>query len=217
MELLGDKSAIEMVSEQLLAVDAEDTDELRRMKREAELSPDDPEVWFNLGGAYDELASTHNILTAQKAMLMEAEKMEAGQEESDEEEPQPATDDSQPSCDNDTCPEECPDSPLHTLQPVHDEKSRDLYAKALECYRKVICLEPEYYGVLCQMGLIHSYLSQNDEAIAAFKRAIEQDEDYSAAYYLGHLYIEMGDETQGRLYLQKAQEGEDSIEDLEKY
>lgn len=242
MELLGDKSALEMISAQLVAIDAEETDELRRLKHEAELSPDDPEVWFNLGGAYDGLASAHNVLTANKAMLIEAESRMAEQEEADggddalsamdgeadsealqsdgeaddEALPSDVEADGCASC-GDECAAACPDEHFQPLHTVQDEKSRAFYNKALECYRKVLQLEPQYYGVLCQMGLVYSYLNEHDEAVNAFKRALEQDEDYSAAYYLGHLYMEMGDEAAARLYLQKAQEGEDSVEDLEKY
>lgn len=202
MDILNDPTPHELLTSQLRSLESHGTDEYRKALQEVEQEPQSAEAWFNLGCALDGMVSMRNLLLSQLAMLEAAV---------DDHDGDAADGEGHDSCEGCSChPDD--DAPL-----VLDDKAVELYQRALESYDKVLSLDPSYYGVHCQKGLILSYQQRNDEAVAAFLKAIEADEDYSAAYYLGHLYKEMGDEALADKYLAMAQEGEDSIEDLEKW
>lgn len=205
MVILNDPTPLELLSSQLKSLESSGTDEYRKALQEVEQEPTSADAWFALGGALDGMVSMRNLLLSQLAML------EAMEEAAPEETPSSEENVNEECCHCGSCDAD-QEAPV-----VLDDKARELYQRALESYDKVLALEPDYYGVHCQKGLIYSYQQRNAEAIDAFLKAIEEDEDYSAAYYLGHLYREMGDEALSEKYLALAQEGEDSIEDLEKW
>ena len=76
-----------------------------------------------------------------------------------------------------------------------------LYERALEAFHKVLELEPQYYGVWCQIGTVYGNMQRYDDAETCYRRALqEDDEDFSAAYFLGCVLRDKGDEEQARHY-----------------
>ena len=82
-----------------------------------------------------------------------------------------------------------------------------IYEEALKAYRHVLEMEPEYYGVHTQMGVVLGNLHRLEEAEACYLEALKEDEeDFSAAYYLGLTYRDMGREDLAQKYLKLAHE-----------
>ena len=85
--------------------------------------------------------------------------------------------------------------------------STPLYEEALKSFGKVLELEPEYYGVQTQLGLVYGNMHRLEEAVQCYRKALEEDEeDFSAAYYLGLTYRDLGDESAAQRYLTLARE-----------
>lgn len=90
---------------------------------------------------------------------------------------------------------------------VDGSGSTHLLEEALSVFRKVLEMEPDYYGVHTQMGIVYSNLHRFDEAEQCYLQALKEDEeDFSAAYYLGLTYRDKGDETLAQKYLTLAHE-----------
>lgn len=90
-----------------------------------------------------------------------------------------------------------------------------LYEEALRAYDRVLQMEPDYYGVQTQRGIVCGNLHRMEEAERCYLKALEDDEeDFSAAYYLGLTYRDMGDEEKAQKYLTLARElnpGDDAL------
>lgn len=83
--------------------------------------------------------------------------------------------------------------------------STPLFEEAIHAFRTVLQLEPDYYGVHTQLGIVLSNLHRLAEAEAEYLQALKDDEeDFSAAYYLGLNYRDMGDEDKAQHFLQMA-------------
>ena len=68
-------------------------------------------------------------------------------------------------------------------------------------------MEPDYYGVQTQRGIIYGNLHRMEEAERCYLQALQDDEeDFSAAYYLGLTYRDMGNEEMAKKYLSLAKE-----------
>lgn len=95
---------------------------------------------------------------------------------------------------------------LHPSE-VDFSSSRPIFESALKHFEKAQELNPDCYGVSCQMGVIYGNLGDTEKAISCYKKALEEDdEDFSAAYYLGITYKDMGEKALAKAYLLKAQE-----------
>lgn len=82
-----------------------------------------------------------------------------------------------------------------------------LYEEALKVFDKVLAMEPGYYGVHTQRGIVNGNLHHMEAAEQCYLQALEDDdEDFSAAYYLGLTYRDMGDEEKAQKYLALARE-----------
>ena len=91
-----------------------------------------------------------------------------------------------------------------------DVKNR-LYQKALKCFAKVLELDPDYYGVQYQKGIVYANMRNYSEAEKCFLQALRDDaEDASAAHDLGMVYHDMGDEERCSKYLEMAERLVDS-------
>ena len=82
-----------------------------------------------------------------------------------------------------------------------------LFERAAECFKKVLELEPEYYGCHTQLGTVYANMKRLDEALECFKKALEEDEeDFSAAYYMARVYRDLGDAEQAEKFLKLSEE-----------
>lgn len=85
--------------------------------------------------------------------------------------------------------------------------SMPLYEEALRAFDRVLQMEPDYYGVQTQRGIIYGNLHRMEEAERCYLQALQDDEeDFSAAYYLGLTYRDMGNEEMAKKYLSLAKE-----------
>lgn len=86
--------------------------------------------------------------------------------------------------------------------PYAEESAKNrLYEKALKCFSKVLELDPEYYGVRYQMGVVYANMQNYCEAEKCFLQALDDDEeDVSAASGLAMVYHDMGDEERSSRY-----------------
>lgn len=251
MNLLNGKSLEELIDIDIRTIDQDGGEDCKRIQKELEKSPNDPEVWFNLGMAYVDSAVTRHFLMCRKAeidaanaarkaeeeALAKAEEAEGeedneftGSEEAaeesvseiddvaDKEDDAPFSSEEDDSIADSSCREgNCgcgggtPD--FLDIDPV---EARPFCEKAIECFQHTLQLEPEYYGVQCQMGVTYVYMKEYVLAQECFKKAVEEDEeDFSAIYYLGQTYHAMGNEAMAKHYFELAEEQQRRIEDLE--
>ena len=85
---------------------------------------------------------------------------------------------------------------------IDDAAAMDLFGLALDALDHVERLSPDYYGLQCQKGMIHGNMHNYPLAEQCYLQALrDDDEDFSAAYYLGITYRNMGDETLAEKYL----------------
>lgn len=88
-----------------------------------------------------------------------------------------------------------------------DSGAMPLFQKAIDCFEQVLALEPEYYGVRTQIGTVQANMHHLDEAVVTLQRALEDDdEDFSAAYYLACAYRDLGEEELAEKYFRRAEE-----------
>lgn len=146
-----------------------------RLRKEVQRTPEDPEQWFELGIALNQAGLQYRDLALQLADFHYRQE-------------HPEIDD-QPS-----------DQP-YTLQ-IDDADAMDLFGQALDALDHVERLSPDYYGLQCQKGMIHGNMHNYPLAEQCYLQALrDDDEDFSAAYYLGITYRNMGDETLAEKYL----------------
>lgn len=82
-----------------------------------------------------------------------------------------------------------------------------VFEEALNCFNKVQELDPDFYGVWTQKGTVYGNLQRLDEAEQCYLKALQDDdEDFSAAYYLGCTYRDKGDEELAERYFALAHE-----------
>lgn len=91
-------------------------------------------------------------------------------------------------------------------QYADNDAKNGLYEKALKCFAKVLELDPEYYGVQYQRGIVYANMQNYGEAEKCFLQALKDDEeDASAAHDLAMVYHDMGDEERCQKYLEMAE------------
>ncbi len=174
-------SAITSQMEQLLT---SGSDDVVRLRKELEKTPDDPEIWFELGLSlnlaglrYEELAV--NLAGIQYDM---EHKADGGEEEE------------------------------VTIQ-VNVSAGRPLYQDSLAAFDKVLELNPDYYGVACQKGVVYGNMHDLENAERCYLKALEDDdEDFTAAYYLSQVYSEMGKTDLAEKYQRISDELNGSVE-----
>lgn len=95
------------------------------------------------------------------------------------------------------------------------EPTRQLWLKALEQFNHVIELDSEYYGIHTHIGIVYSNLGQLEQALESYTRALhDDDEDFSACYYMGQTLLALGREDEAQQFLQRAEamQGEGLLE-----
>lgn len=101
----------------------------------------------------------------------------------------------------------------HILHPDDEDIESDLQGsiplleQALKAFDHVLDMEPDYYGVQTQKGIVYGNMQRLSDAEQCYLQALQDDdEDFSAAYYLGLTYRDMGREDDARKYLALAHE-----------
>ena len=176
MDLLDRPTMIKMLEERMEQLCQQGNADVQRLVKELERVPDDAELWFELGLAYNQTGLQYLDMAIEKARL---EYYEAHPEV-----------------------EEDPDN-LNVDAP----KALAMFDGALQAFDKVLELMPEYYGVQCQRGVALANMQRYEEAVECYLKALEEDEeDFSAAYYLACTYRDMGDEERANKYFDLARE-----------
>lgn len=82
-----------------------------------------------------------------------------------------------------------------------------LLEESLKAFDHVLEMEPDYYGVQTQKGIVYGNMHRLAEAEQCYLQALKDDEeDFSAAYYLGLTYRDLGQEELAKKYLALAHE-----------
>lgn len=137
-------SAITSQMEQLLT---SGSDDVVRLRKELEKTPDDPEIWFELGLSLNLAGLRYEELAVSLAGIqydME-HKSDGGEEEE------------------------------VTLQ-VNVSAGRPLYQDSLAAFDKVLELNPDYYGVACQKGVVYGNMHDLENAERCYLKALEDDD-----------------------------------------
>lgn len=175
---------IKMLGERMEQLYENGNADVQRLNRELGRTPDDAEMWFELGLAHNQTGLQYLELAFEKAKL---EYLEAHPDA--EEEPESIE--------------------------VNAPQALAMFDGALKAFDKVVELMPEYYGVQCQRGIALANMQRYEEAEQCYLKALEEDEeDFSAAYYLGCTYHEMGDEERSKKYLALAESLNETTPDL---
>ena len=176
MDLLDRPTMIKMLGERMEQLYQQGNADVQRLDKELERTPDDAELWFELGLAHNQSGLQYLDMAFEKARL---EYLEAHPEAEEE--------------------------PEHW--DVEAPKAWAMFNAALNAFDKVLELMPEYYGVQCQRGVALANMQRYEEAVECYLKALEEDEeDFSAAYYLGCTYRDMGDEERANKYFDLARE-----------
>ena len=172
-EALADAIAKQM--QQLVATGGDD---VVRLRKELEKTPNDIETWFNLGLALNQAGLQYEDLAVRLAELRFSQDFQ----------------------DENMMPEE--EMPLLK---VEVSEGNVLYTEALQAFDHVLELDPDYYGVACQKGVVYGNLQDYENAEKYYLKALQDDEeDFSAAYYLSLTYRDMGKDDLADKYLQLA-------------
>lgn len=171
---------IQLLGERLTQLYEKGNADVQRLAKELERTPDDAELWFELGLAHNQSGLQYLEMASEKAKLQYLE--------------------AHPEAEEDSAAIEVDVSPARTL-----------FDSALKAFDKVVELMPEYYGVQCQRGIALANMQRYEEAESCFLKALEEDEeDFSAAYYLSCAYREKGDEANAQKYFSLYQSGIES-------
>lgn len=92
-----------------------------------------------------------------------------------------------------------------TVRESGTEAKTPLYEKALACFAKAMEIDPEYYGIQYQKGIVYANMQAHAEAEQCFLQALREDEeDFMAAQALSALYGDMGDAERSAHYAEMA-------------
>ena len=176
MDLLDRPTMIKLLDEQMKHLHELGNADVQRLDKELERTPDDAELWFESGLAHNQSGLQYLDMAFEKARL---EYFEAHPDM-----------EAEPECLN-----------------VDVSQAGSMFDAALNAFDKVLELMPEYYGVQCQRGVALANMQRYEEAVECYLKALEEDEeDFSAAYYLACAYRDMGDEEQAGRYFALAKE-----------
>lgn len=177
---LTPEAMADAIARQMQYIVATGGDEVVRLRKELENTPDDIETWFNLGLAYNQAGLQYEDMSVRLAELRYSQ-----------------------------------DSPIDDLNPeenmpllkVDVAKGNVLYEEAVKAFDHVLELDPDYYGVACQKGVAYGNLQDYEHAEECYLKALQDDEeDFSAAYYLSLVYRDMGKTDLADKYLQIAEQ-----------
>ena len=168
------------IERQMKVLAANGGSEVMRLQKELEASPKDAELWFELGVALNQAGLQYDDLAARLAELRYSmEFPDEGLEESQEA------------------------IPLN----VDVSGGNNLYTHALEAFDRVLELQPDYYGVACQRGIVFGNLQDYARAEECYLQALKDDEeDFTAAYYLSMVYRDLGKEELADKYQKLSEE-----------
>lgn len=192
---LDTTSMTEVIESQMAHLLSEGNADMARLQKEVEHDPKDPTMWFDLGVATGQAGLQYGALLVEKARLERAALAEPEAEGGEE----------CPSC----AEQGCCASPAEDDEAIEVDNSAAmvLFERAAECFKKVLELEPEYYGCHTQLGTVYANMKRLDEALECFKKALEEDEeDFSAAYYMARVYRDLGDAEQAEKFLKLSEE-----------
>lgn len=152
----------EMIAEMDMIL-REGSDEEQRCQREAERTPDDAMVWFELGMAH------HDAGLLYANLAFECERLNYIEEhpEADIDEPRTVT--------------------------ISLPRLKEVFERALVAFDKAEAIDSEFYGINCQRGIVYCNMHEYEKAQECLLKAIEEDEEDSIAIYnLAQVYHEMG-------------------------
>ena len=177
MEFLDRPTMIKMLEERMKQLSEQGNADVQRLDKELTNTPDDAEMWFELGLAHNQSGLQYLEMAFERERLLFLE-----QHPDEEENP-------------------------NQEQTVDAPEAYAMFNAALAAFDKVLQLMPDYYGVQCQRGVALGNMHRYEEAEQCYLKALEEDEeDFSAAYYLGCTYRDMGDEEQATRYFTLANE-----------
>jgi tetratricopeptide (TPR) repeat protein len=176
---LTPEAMVSALSKQMEHIIAHGSDDVVRLRKELEKAPDDAELWFELGLSLNQAGLQYQDLAVRLAGLRyDMEHPEENQPEGEE----------------------------VTLQ-VDVSAGRPLYQDSLAAFDKVLELNPDYYGVACQKGVVYGNMRDLENAEQCYLKALEDDdEDFTAAYYLSMVYSEMGKDDLAEKYQKISEE-----------
>lgn len=175
---LTPEALVDAIAKQMQQLIATGGDDVVRLRKELEKTPNDIETWFNLGLALNQAGLQYEDLAVRLAELRFSPDFQ----------------------DENMMPEE--EMPLLK---VEVSEGNVLYTEALQAFDHVLELDPDYYGVACQKGVVYGNLQDYENAEKCYLKALQDDEeDFSAAYYLSLTYRDMGKDDLADKYLQLA-------------
>lgn len=195
---LDTTSMMEVIESQMARLLSEGNADMARLQKEVEHDPKDPTMWFDLGVATNQAGLQYGSLLVEKAKFERAALEETEEEEAATEEKAEC-----PSCAEQGC---CTAQAEEAIV-VDLTAAMPLFERSVECFKKVLELEPDYYGCHTQMGTVYANMRRLDEAVECFQKALEEDdEDFSAAYYLACAYRDLGNVEQAEQLFKRAEE-----------
>ena len=168
------------IEQQMKLLASEGSKDVARLRKELEASPKDAELWFELGVALNQAGLQYDEMAVRLAELR------YGIENPDDGmgEPQEVV-------------------PLN----VDVEEGNKLYNSALAAFDRVLELQPDYYGVACQRGIVYGNLQDYARAEECYLQALKEDEeDFTAASYLSMVYRDLGKDDLADKYLKLSEE-----------
>lgn len=176
------------IEQQMKVLAANGGPDVVRLQNEVKASPKDAELWFELGVALNQAGLQYDDLAARLVELR------YGMEFPDE---------------------GLEDTPEVIPPKVDVSVGNKLYTYALEAFDRVLEIQPDYYGVACQRGIVYGNLQDYVRAEECYLQALKEDEeDFTAASYLSMVYRDLGKDDLADKYL-KMSEDLSSREELE--
>lgn len=196
---------MEVIESQMARLLSEGNADMARLQKEVEHDPTDPTMWFDLGVATNQAGLQYGGLLVEKAKFENAAPEEPKAGEAAPEEKAEC-----PSCSEQGCCSAQAEEPIM----VDLTPAMPLFERSIECFTKVLELEPDYYGCYTQMGTVYANMQRLDKAVECFTKALEDDdEDFSAVYYLACAYRDLGNAEQAEKLFKRAEELSAEAED----
>ena len=171
MDFLDRPTMITILEERMKQLYEHGNADVQRLDKELKQAPNDAEMWFDLGLAHNQCGLQYLEMAFERERLLFLEQHPDAEEEPNQE------------------------------LTVDVPEAYAMFNAALAAFDKVLELMPDYYGVQCQRGVALGNMHRYEEAEQCYLKALEEDEeDFSAAYYLGCTYRDMGDEERASRY-----------------
>lgn len=176
------------IEQQIKVLAANGGPDVVRLQNEVKASPKDAELWFELGVALNQAGLQYDDLAARLVELRYSMEF----------------------------PDEGLEDAPEVIPPKVDvSEGNRLYTYALEAFDRVLEIQPDYYGVACQRGIVYGNLQDYVRAEECYLQALKEDEeDFTAASYLSMVYRDLGKDDLADKYL-KMSEDLSSREELE--